>query len=69
MGFALAASSQSADDFALISLFRHIGGIPRILVPDNLKAAIDKADRLAPGSTSFLRIWPPITVLWSSLRE
>ena len=56
-GFALAVPSQGADDFAfaLISLFRHIGGVPRILVPDNLKAAVDKADRFAPRLSTLLQ--------------
>ena len=56
-GFALAVPSQNADDFAfaLISLFRHIGGVPRILVPDNLKAAVDKADRFAPKLNTLLQ--------------
>lgn len=49
-GFALAVPSQRADDFAyaLTALFKHVGGVPQIIVPDNLKAGVTKADRYAP---------------------
>lgn len=41
---------QTADDFirCLENAFRHFGGVPRTLVPDNLKAAVTKADRFDP---------------------
>jgi hypothetical protein len=55
-GFALAVPSQSADDFAyaITMLFKHVGGVPGILVPDNLKAAVIKSDRFAPKLNSLL---------------
>jgi transposase len=48
--FAMAVPSQSTDDFlyALSSGLKYFGGSPRILVPDNLKAAVVKADRYEP---------------------
>ncbi len=48
--FAMAVPSQRTDDFlyALWCCLRHLGGCPRILVPDNLKAAVVKADRYEP---------------------
>jgi len=48
--FCMAVRTQSTDDFlyALSCCLRHIGGIPQILVPDNLKAAVIKADRYEP---------------------
>jgi transposase len=55
-GFALAIPSQNADDFAyaITELFRSVGGVPKILVPDNLKAAVVKADRYAPKLNALL---------------
>jgi transposase len=48
--FCMAVRTQSTDDFlyALSCCLKHLGGIPRILVPDNLKAAVIKADRYEP---------------------
>ena len=48
--FCMAVKTQSTDDFlyALSCCLKHFGGIPKILVPDNLKAAIIKADRYEP---------------------
>jgi len=48
--FAMAVPSQSTDDFlyALSRSLRFFGGSPRILVPDNLKAAVVKTDRYEP---------------------
>ena len=56
-GFALAVPSQSADDFAyaLTELFRRVGGAPQVIVPDNLKAGVTKADRYAPNLNELLR--------------
>jgi transposase len=55
-GFALAVPSQGADDFAyaITELFRSVGGAPKILVPDNLKSAVIKADRYAPKVNTLL---------------
>ena len=41
-GFAMAVPSQKVDDL------RHIGGVPKIIVTDNLKSAVVKADRYEP---------------------
>lgn len=49
-GFAIAVPSQKVDDFlyALECCLRSIGGVPKIIVPDNLKSAVIKADRYQP---------------------
>jgi hypothetical protein len=41
---------QTTDEFveALIACLTHLGGAPRILVPDNLKAAVIRANRYQP---------------------
>ncbi|MDP3410004.1 IS21 family transposase [Bosea sp. (in: a-proteobacteria)] len=48
--FAIAVPSQTVSDFlyALSRCLEAIGGVPKVLVPDNLKAAIIKADRYEP---------------------
>ena len=48
--FALAVASQKKTDFmlALEKCFDFLGGIPQAIVPDNLKAAVHKADRYEP---------------------
>ena len=48
--FAMCVPSQKTDDFihALTCCLRTLGGSPKILVPDNLKAAVIKADRYEP---------------------
>lgn len=48
--FALCVPSQKSEDFiyALIRLFSFLEGVPRIVVPDNLKSAITKSDRYEP---------------------
>ena len=49
-GFAIALRNQSLEEFifALIKCLSFFGGTPRILVPDNLKNAVTKADRYEP---------------------
>lgn len=49
-GFAMAVRTQTADDFlyALECCLRHLGGVPKIIVTDNLKAGVVKADRYEP---------------------
>lgn len=49
-GFAIAVPSQSSQDFlyALRRCLEHLGGAPQALVSDNLKSAVDKADRYEP---------------------
>ena len=48
--FAMAVPSQRIGDFlyALCCCLKELGGVPRVLVPDNLKSAIVKADRYEP---------------------
>lgn len=48
--FALAVPSQTIDDFvyAINECFKFLGGTPKIIVTDNLKAAVTKADRYEP---------------------
>ena len=49
-GFAMAVRSQSVEDFiyALTCCINALGGVPKVLVPDNLKSAIIKADNYEP---------------------
>lgn len=55
-GFAMAVRNQSAEEFiyALQQCLQFLGGVPQILVPDNLKAAITKADRYEPDINQAL---------------
>ena len=48
--FALCVPSQKTEDFlhALGKALEFYGGVPRIVVPDNLKAAVIKADKYEP---------------------
>ena len=48
--FALCVASQKTEDFiyALGRALEFYGGVPRIVVPDNLKAAVIRADRYEP---------------------
>jgi transposase len=48
--FAMVCRSQSTDEFveALVACLTHLGGVPRVLVPDNLKAAVIRANRYQP---------------------
>lgn len=49
-GFLLFVPSQRTEDFiyAITQCLRHLGGVPHMLVPDNLKAAVVKTDRYEP---------------------
>jgi transposase len=49
-GFALAVRSQKVEDFiyALDRCIQHIGGVPRAIIPDNLKSAVVKSDPYEP---------------------
>ncbi len=49
--FAMAVRSQSTGDFlyALSWCLESLGGVPQVLVPDNLKSAIIKANKYEPG--------------------
>ncbi len=55
-GFALCVPSQKSEDFlhALGCLFHFLGGVPRIVVPDNLKSAVIKSDRYEPQINRLL---------------
>lgn len=54
--YAICVPSQRTEDFvhAVIQCLRHLGGVPRILVPDNLKAAVTKSDRYAPKIATLM---------------
>jgi transposase len=54
--FAMAVKSQRVEDFlhALSCCLAELGGVPKILVPDNLKSAITKADKYEPDINSAL---------------
>lgn len=54
--FAIAVASQSISDFlyALGRCLEEIGGVPQVLVPDNLKAAIIKASSYEPDVNQAL---------------
>ncbi len=49
-GFVMAVPSQKIDDFlfAIASCLNDFGGVPRALIPDNLKSAVIKANRYEP---------------------
>ena len=50
-GFVLFVPSQRTEDFvhATVQCLRHLGGVPKMLVSDNLKAAVVKTDRYEPS--------------------
>lgn len=49
-GFAMALPTQQIQDvvYALVSCLSALGGVPRALVPDNMKTAVVKANRYEP---------------------
>ena len=53
-----AVPSQKVEDFldGLQSALRAFGGVPKILVPDNLKAAVVKSDRYQPEVDTILEV-------------
>ena len=55
-GYLLFVPSQRTEDFvyAVTQCLRHLGGVPRMLVPDNLKAAVVKTDRYEPSINRVL---------------
>jgi transposase len=55
-GFAIPVRSQNVEDFiyALQRCIEFLGGVTQILVPDNLKSAITKADRYDPDINQVL---------------
>ena len=50
-GYILFVRSQCTEDFvyAVIQCLKHLGGVPKMLVPDNLKSAVVKTDRYEPS--------------------
>lgn len=54
--YVIAVRSQKVEDFiyGLECSLRHFGGVPKILVPDNLKAAVVKSDRYQPEINQIL---------------
>lgn len=55
-GFAIAVRSQTTEDFlfALFCCLLFLGGVPMALVPDNMKAAVTKANRYEPTISQAL---------------
>lgn len=49
-GFAIAVHNQSVEEFlyALGRCLQFLGGVPQVLVPDNLKSAVIKTDLYEP---------------------
>ena len=49
--YAVAIASEGLEDWiaAHVGLFAYLGGVPQVVVPDNLKSAVTKADRYDPG--------------------
>lgn len=54
--YVLCIPSQRSEDFifALASCLKALGGVPKILVPDNLKAAVTKTDAYEPEINTVL---------------
>ena len=55
-GFAMGVPSQKSEDFihAITCCLRSLGGVPRIIVPDNLKSAVTKTDPYEPGLNNVM---------------
>ena len=55
-GYLLFVPSQRTEDFvhAAVKCLRFLGGVPKILVPDNLKSAVVKTDRYEPSLNRVL---------------
>ena len=49
--YAEAVASEGLEDWigAHVRMFAFLGGVPKVVVPDNLKSAVFKADRFDPG--------------------
>ena len=56
-GFALALPSQNSEGFiyALKTCIQHLGGVPQVLIPDNMKTAVTKASRYEPEINQILQ--------------
>jgi transposase len=55
-GFAMGVLSQKSEDFihAIICCLKSLGGVPHIIVPDNLKSAVIKTDPYEPALNHVL---------------
>lgn len=55
-GFALAIPSQKSEDFihCLQSCLKHLGGVPKAIVTDNLKSAVVKSNKYEPNINQVL---------------
>lgn len=55
-GYLLFVPSQRTEDFvyAITQCLKHLGGVPKMLVPDNLKAAVVKTDKYEPSINKVL---------------
>lgn len=55
-GYAICVPSQKTEDFvyAIMTCMKEIGGVPKIWVPDNLKAAVVKTDKYEPTLNKVL---------------
>jgi transposase len=69
--YAICVPSQRSEDFiyAIEQCLLSFGGVPRILVPDNLKAAVIKSDRYDPRLITHWKIWVTITALLLFLQD
>lgn len=47
----MAVASEGLEDWiaAHVGMFAYLGGVPQVIVPDNLKSAVIKADLYDPG--------------------
>ncbi len=67
-GYSESVLRQTTDAFirCLENAFRHFGGVPRLLVPDNLRAAVSRADwfepELNPKVREFCRHYDTVMV-------
>ena len=57
-----AVRSQKKEDFVMATqnALRYFGGAPNVLVTDNLKSAVIKADKYEPEYESYGRGWPAL---------
>ena len=65
-GYLLFVPSQRTEDFvyAITQCLKHLGGVPKMLVPDNLKAAVIKTDRYEPSLNRVLEDMATTMVRW-----
>ncbi len=72
--YAEAVASEGLEDWIgeHVRMFAFLGGVPKVVVPDNLKSAVFKADRRHEGRLAeYLRAscrWPRAKRAWPSFR-